>query len=111
MRVDVARPKQHTKLTPTGRTRHGRPPFARALQRQIDIPILSWDTQLDFAYSMVVHRDYYGYVQPPAWAPICAVRVRLSLLAQALCQNCRWQAPPVSAPSETCNNLHVTKAT
>jgi len=40
----------------------GFPPFARALQRQIDIPILSWGTLLDFAYSIVVHRDYFGHV-------------------------------------------------
>lgn len=40
----------------------GFPPFARALQRQIDIPILSWGTLLDYAYAMVVHRDYYGHV-------------------------------------------------
>lgn len=40
----------------------GFPPFARALQRQIDIPILSWGTLLDYAYGIVVHRDYYGHV-------------------------------------------------
>jgi len=40
----------------------GFPPFARALQREIDIPIFSWGTLLDFAYSVVVHRDYYGHV-------------------------------------------------
>ncbi len=37
-------------------------PFARALQREIDIPIFSWGTLLDFAYSVSVHRDYYGHV-------------------------------------------------
>ncbi len=37
-------------------------PFARALQREIDIPIFSWGTLLDYAYSVVVHRDYYGHV-------------------------------------------------
>ncbi len=37
-------------------------PFARALQREIDIPILSWGTLLDYAYSIAVHRDYYGHV-------------------------------------------------
>jgi hypothetical protein len=37
-------------------------PFARALQRQIEIPIMSWGTMLDYAYSVVVHRDYYGHV-------------------------------------------------
>ena len=36
--------------------------FARALQREIDIPIFSWGTLLDYAYSVVVHRDYYGHV-------------------------------------------------
>jgi len=40
----------------------GMQPFARALQRQIDIPIFSWGTLLDYAYSVVVHRDYYGHV-------------------------------------------------
>jgi hypothetical protein len=37
-------------------------PFARALQREIDIPVFSWGTLLDFAYSVTVHRDYYGHV-------------------------------------------------
>lgn len=40
----------------------GMQPFARAIQRQIDIPIFSWGTLLDFAYSSAVHRDYYGHV-------------------------------------------------
>ena len=40
----------------------GMPPFARALQRQIDIPLFSWGTLLDYAYSVAVHRDYYGHV-------------------------------------------------
>ncbi|MFZ5808769.1 MAG: aspartate/glutamate racemase family protein [Chloroflexota bacterium] len=40
----------------------GFPPFARALQREMDIPIFSWGTLLDYAYSVVVHRDYYGHV-------------------------------------------------
>jgi hypothetical protein len=40
----------------------GTQPFARALQREIDIPIFSWGTLLDYAYSVVVHRDYYGHV-------------------------------------------------
>jgi len=37
-------------------------PFARAIQRRIGIPIFSWGTLLDYAYSVVVHRDYYGHV-------------------------------------------------
>lgn len=40
----------------------GFPPFARALQREIDIPLFSYGTLLDYAYSVVVHRDYYGHV-------------------------------------------------
>jgi hypothetical protein len=40
----------------------GFPPFARALQRVIDIPVLSWGTLLDYAFSIVVHREYDGYV-------------------------------------------------
>ncbi len=37
-------------------------PFARALQRKIDIPVFSWGTLLDYAYSVTVHRDFYGHV-------------------------------------------------
>jgi len=40
----------------------GMQPFARAIQREIDIPIFSWGTLLDYAYSVAVHRDYYGHV-------------------------------------------------
>lgn len=37
-------------------------PFARAVQRELDLPIFSWSTLLDFAYSVVVHREHYGHV-------------------------------------------------
>lgn len=37
-------------------------PFARAIQREIDMPIFSWSTLLDYAYSVAAHRDFYGYV-------------------------------------------------
>ena len=40
----------------------GMQPFARAIQREIDLPVFSWGTLLDNAYSIVVHRDYYGHV-------------------------------------------------
>ena len=40
----------------------GMQPFARALQREIEIPLFTWGTLLDYAYSVVVHRDYYGHV-------------------------------------------------
>jgi hypothetical protein len=28
----------------------------------VDLPIFTWSTLLDFAYSVVVHRDFYGHV-------------------------------------------------
>lgn len=37
-------------------------PFARTIQRHLDIPIFSWSTLLDYAYSVAVHRDFYGHV-------------------------------------------------
>ena len=40
----------------------GFPPFARALQREINIPVFSYSTLLDYAYSVAVHRDFYGHV-------------------------------------------------
>jgi hypothetical protein len=40
----------------------GYQPFARAVQREIDMPIFSWSTLLEYAYSVVVHRDFYGHV-------------------------------------------------
>jgi len=40
----------------------GMTPFARAIQRAVDLPIYSWGTLLDFAYSISVSRDYYGHV-------------------------------------------------
>lgn len=40
----------------------GYQPFARAIQRVVDMPIYSWGTLLDYAYATTVHRDYYGHV-------------------------------------------------
>jgi len=40
----------------------GMQPFARAVQREVDLPVFSWGTLLDYAYAAVVHRDYYGHV-------------------------------------------------
>lgn len=40
----------------------GYQPFARTIQRVVDMPVYSWGTLLDYAYSVVVHRDYYGHV-------------------------------------------------
>ena len=37
-------------------------PFARAIQREIEMPVFSWSTLLDYAYSIVAHRDFYGHV-------------------------------------------------
>ncbi len=36
--------------------------FGRAVQREIDIPVFSWGTLLDYAYAVTVHRDFYGHV-------------------------------------------------
>jgi hypothetical protein len=36
--------------------------FARAIQRELDLPVWSWGTLLDYAYSVVAHRDYYGHI-------------------------------------------------
>lgn len=40
----------------------GFPPFARALQNRINIPVFSWGTLMDFAHMVTAHRDFYGYV-------------------------------------------------
>jgi hypothetical protein len=40
----------------------GMQPFARAVQRAVDLPVFSWGTLLDYAYSVVNHREYYGHV-------------------------------------------------
>ena len=40
----------------------GMQPFARAVQRAVDLPVFSWGTLLDYAFSAVAHRDYYGHV-------------------------------------------------
>ncbi|MBI1240534.1 MAG: aspartate/glutamate racemase family protein [Nostoc sp. RI_552] len=36
--------------------------FARAIQQAIKLPVFSWGTLLDYAYSVIVHRDYYGHM-------------------------------------------------
>lgn len=40
----------------------GFPPFGQAIQRKIDLPVFSWSTLLDYAYSVVVHRSFDGHV-------------------------------------------------
>ncbi|MDO4572836.1 MAG: aspartate/glutamate racemase family protein [Clostridia bacterium] len=40
----------------------GMQPFARAIQRALGLPVFSWGTLLDYAYSVVNHRAYYGHV-------------------------------------------------
>ena len=37
-------------------------PFARAIQREVDLPVFSWSTLMDYAYSVCCHRDFYGHV-------------------------------------------------
>ncbi len=40
----------------------GMQPFGRAIQRAVDLPVYDWGTLLDYAYSVINHRDYYGHV-------------------------------------------------
>lgn len=40
----------------------GFPPFAQAVQRAVDLPVFSYATLMDFAYSAAVHRNFYGHV-------------------------------------------------
>lgn len=40
----------------------GMQPFGRAIQRELDVPVYSWSTTLDYAYSVVNHRDFYGHI-------------------------------------------------
>ncbi|MER9801684.1 hypothetical protein NKJ36_32275 [Mesorhizobium sp. M0142] len=40
----------------------GLQPFARCVQRELRLPIFSWSTLLDYAFSVVVHREHYGHV-------------------------------------------------
>jgi len=49
--------KQHPKMGAMVLECAGFPPFARALQREIGIPIFSWGTLMDYAYLVVVHRE------------------------------------------------------
>lgn len=37
-------------------------PFARAVQRELDLPVFTWSTLLDYAYAVVNHREHYGHV-------------------------------------------------
>jgi hypothetical protein len=54
--------QQHTNMGALVLECTGFPPFARALQREIEIPIFSYGTLLDYAYAVVVHRDFHGHV-------------------------------------------------
>ena len=40
----------------------GYPPFGRAVQMATGLPVFSWSTLLDFAWSMASHRDFYGHI-------------------------------------------------
>jgi hypothetical protein len=62
LKVATAFYRQHPNMGAMVLECTGFPPFARALQREIDIPLFSWGTLLDYAYSVAVHRDYYGHV-------------------------------------------------
>lgn len=38
----------------------GMNPFARDIQREVGLPVFSWGTLLDYAYSVVNHKAYFG---------------------------------------------------
>ncbi len=40
----------------------GMQPFARSVQRELGLPVFSWGTLMDYMYSVVVHREYYGHL-------------------------------------------------
>ncbi|RWQ61412.1 MAG: aspartate/glutamate racemase family protein [Mesorhizobium sp.] len=40
----------------------GLQPFARSVQHEVRLPIFSWSTLLDYAFSVVVHREHYGHI-------------------------------------------------
>lgn len=54
--------KSHPKIGAIMLECTGMQPFARAIQRELDLPVFSWGTILDYAFSVVAHRDYYGHV-------------------------------------------------
>jgi len=53
--------RQHTNMGAMILECTGFQPFARALQREIHIPVFSWGTLLEYANAVSAHRDYYGY--------------------------------------------------
>lgn len=40
----------------------GYPPFARAVQDRLPLPVYSWGTLMEYLFSTVVHRSYEGFV-------------------------------------------------
>jgi hypothetical protein len=44
------------------RVPYGFQPFAKSIQRELDLPVYSWSALLDYAYSVVVHRGFYCHV-------------------------------------------------
>ncbi|MAY64059.1 MAG: hydantoin racemase [Rhizobiales bacterium] len=62
--VAVAREfaRQHPRMGAMVLECTGFQPFGRAIQSEIEMPVFSWSTLLDYAYSVAVHRDFYGHV-------------------------------------------------
>lgn len=40
----------------------GFPPFARLVQQELDLPVFSYATLFDYAWSVVAHRDFHGHM-------------------------------------------------
>ncbi|MCG8529780.1 MAG: hypothetical protein MI749_03855 [Desulfovibrionales bacterium] len=60
--VAVGMKKRHPEMGALMLECTGWSPFARAIQRAIDLPVYSWGTLLDYAHLVVNSREYYGHV-------------------------------------------------
>ena len=60
VRAALAFVSENPKIAALLLTCTGYPPFARAVQRAVDLPVFSWGTLLDYAYSVVVHGTSTG---------------------------------------------------
>jgi hypothetical protein len=62
VRMAVSMKERHPEMGALMLECTGWQPFARAIQRAIDLPVYSWGTLLDYANLVVNAREYYGHV-------------------------------------------------
>ncbi len=58
----LAMQREETRLAALVLECTGYPPFARAAQRATGLPVFSWSTLQDFAWSVAAHQDFYGHI-------------------------------------------------